>query len=190
MERDQDSADVQRVLAGDLSAFEDIVRRWQGPLINLAFRFCRNRHLAEDLAQDAFLLVFRKLSNFHGDSAFSTWLFAVAVNLFRSALRRRHIHVDPIDDLAELAGVRHPHLELAQQERAELVRRAVAALPSRYRDAVVVFYFLEMNLSETAKVLRIREGTVKALLHRGRELLRRKLLEDSAASELVEGAHL
>ena len=63
---------------------------------------------------------------------------------------------------------------MEQNERESLVRRAVAALPPRYRDAVIVFYFREMNLTETASILGVPEGTAKAWLHRGRELLRRK----------------
>src|SRR5215470_11006512 len=75
-----------RVLAGDISAFEGIVRRWQGPLVNLAYRFCRDRGRAEEMAQEAFLRVYRKLDRWHSDSLFSSWMFAVAINLYRSEL--------------------------------------------------------------------------------------------------------
>ncbi|HYK89900.1 MAG TPA: sigma-70 family RNA polymerase sigma factor [Acidobacteriota bacterium] len=187
MDKDQDSTDIRRVLDGDLSAFENIVRRWQGPLINLAFRFCRNRQRAEELAQDAFLQIFRKLPKFRGDAAFSTWMFSLALNLYRSDLRRRALAADSLDGLADLAGGRQPYAEFARRERAELVRRAVAALPERYRDAVIVFYFVEMNLSETARLLGIREGTAKALLYRGRELLRHKLGESDVAPAMFGG---
>src|SRR5689334_23797173 len=79
---DTDQADVEKVLAGDIAAFENIVRRWQGPLINLAYRFCRDRGRAEDMAQDAFLRAYRALGAWRQDAAFSTWLFALATNLF------------------------------------------------------------------------------------------------------------
>ena len=181
---------VQRVIGGDLAAFENIVRRFQGPLINLAFRFCRDRQRAEDLAQEAFLQIYRQLPRFRGESAFSTWVFAVSLNVYRSALRRRQPPVDSIEGLAEIAGGRHPFLEVTRHEREDLVRRAVAALPERYRDAVIVFYFNEMNLAETARVLGVAEGTAKAWLHRGRELLRRKLGHSFDAATLVEGVCL
>ena len=80
---DADQADVEKVLAGDIDAFENIVRRWQGPLINLAYRFCRDRGRAEDMAQNAFLRAFRALEGWRKDAAFSTWLFALATNLYR-----------------------------------------------------------------------------------------------------------
>ena len=175
MDNDQDLVDVRRVLEGDLGAFENIVRRWQTPLINLAYRFCRDRQRAEDMAQEAFLHIYRKLNKFSGNSAFSTWIFSTALNLYRSSMRRKSLPVEPIDEQTEIASGYMPQMQLEQQEREELLRRAVAVLPPRYRDAVIIYYFREMDLTETAAILGVPEGTVKAWLHRGRELLRRKL---------------
>lgn len=190
MDKDQDLADVRRVLEGDLSAFENIVRRWQTPLINLAYRFCRDRQRAEDMAQDAFMHIYRKLHKFSGASAFSTWIFSTSLNLYRSAMRRKSLPVDAIDTLAEIASGHVPQLQLEQQEREELLRRAVAALPSRYRDAVIVYYFREKDMAETAAILGIPEGTAKAWLHRGRELLRRKLDTDNTLSMPAKEVHI
>ena len=76
-----DQADVERVLAGDISAFEGVVRRWQGPLISLAYRFCHDRGRSEEMAQEAFLRAYRALAQWRKDAIFSTWLFALATNL-------------------------------------------------------------------------------------------------------------
>ena len=70
MKAEQDALDVRRVLAGETAAFEAIVRRWQGPLVNLAYRFCRDRGRAEEMAQDAFLKIFNALPTWRGDAAF------------------------------------------------------------------------------------------------------------------------
>lgn len=177
MDKDRDSADIRRVLAGDLAAFENIVHRWQSPLVNLAFRFCRDRQRAEEMAQDAFVQIYRKLGKFRRESAFSTWVFAISLNVFRSSMRRKSLPVESLDDLSDLAGGKLPGMELDQKEQEEWVRRAVTTLPRKYREAVIVFYFNEMNLTETAAILGVSEGTVKALLHRGRELLRQKLAD-------------
>ena len=83
---EQDLADVARVLAGDARAFEGIVRRWQGPLVNMAWRYCRDRGRAEELAQEAFVRAWRGLAQWRRESSFSTWLFALAANVFRSEL--------------------------------------------------------------------------------------------------------
>jgi RNA polymerase sigma-70 factor (ECF subfamily) len=98
----EDEADVEKVLAGEVSAFESIVRRWQGPLVNLAYRFCRDRSRAEEMAQDAFLRAYRGLGQWRKDAAFSTWLFAVATNLYRSQLRRIPAQTISIEDVARV----------------------------------------------------------------------------------------
>lgn len=175
MDNKQDLEDVRRVLEGDRDAFEGIVHRWQGPLINLAFRFCRDRHRAEEMAQDAFVHIYRKLDKFHGDAAFSTWMFTLALNLYRSFIRRKVLPVEAVDDLPEIADGSWLQQRVEQNEREEWIRRAVLSLPPRYRDAIIIFYFREMDLTETAAILGVAEGTAKAWLHRGRELLRRKL---------------
>lgn len=189
VEEDIDRIDTRRVLAGDPRGFEGIVRRWQAPLINLAYRFVRDRERAEDMAQEAFLKIFQQLARFRGDSAFSTWMFSVALNVYRSSLRRRALPSVPLDAIAEMASQSRPQLALEDSQREELVRRAVAGLPPRYRDALTVFYFRDMDLAETARILNVPEGTAKALLHRGRKLLHRKLGGLVATAPTVREAH-
>jgi RNA polymerase sigma-70 factor (ECF subfamily) len=171
---DEDARDVRRVLAGDLAAFSGIVQRWQGRLINLAWRFCRDRTMAEDMAQDAFVKAFRALSTFRGESAFSTWLTAIAVNSYRSWLRDREPRPVQIDLARTHAREPDALTGLQAQERASALRESVLTLPRRYREPIVLYYFEDKNLSETARVLGLPEGTVKARLHRGRELLKRR----------------
>lgn len=169
-----DAAAVRRVLAGEVDAFESIVVRWQGPLVNLAYRFTRDRGRAEELAQEAFLKIYRGLPRYRADSRFSTWLFAVALNHYRSAMRR---HVPPGVELGAVVGLAGAdgRRELDATLRDEAVRRAVATLPPRYREIVVLYYFQERDLAETARIAGLREGTVKARLHRARKLLEGKL---------------
>src|SRR6202167_5183248 len=97
----QDLADVERVLAGEAQAFTGIVRRWQGPLVNMAWRYCRDRGRAEELAQEAFLRAWRNLASWRHESSFSTWLFALAANVYRSDLKRFPTVNVPMEDVAE-----------------------------------------------------------------------------------------
>jgi RNA polymerase sigma-70 factor (ECF subfamily) len=187
---DLDLIDARRVLAGDPEGFEGIVRRWQGPLVNLAYRFVRDRERAEDMAQEAFLKIYQQLARFRGDSAFSTWMFSVALNVYRSSLRRRALPTVPLDAVAEMVGRSALQLALEEAQREELVRRAVAALPPRYRDALTVFYFKDKDLAETARILKVPDGTAKALLHRGRKLLHRKLGGLGPANPAAREAHV
>jgi len=182
----EDQADVARVLAGEVSAYEGIVRRWQGPLINLAYRFCRDRGRAEELAQEAFLRAYRALSQWRRDAVFSTWLFALATNLYRSELRRIPARTVPLEDVEEPRDPRAADGGVEDDDRDRAVRRAVYALPAKYREALVLFYFHEMDVPCAANSLGLPEGTVKARLFRGRQLLRGKLPQLLAAPRLKE----
>jgi len=173
-----DQADVEKVLAGNVDAFENIVRRWQRPLINLAYRFCRDRGRAEDLAQEAFLRAYRALGQWRKDAAFSTWLFALATNLYRSELRRIPARMVSIDDVSEPKDPRAEDGVLEAKDRDRSIRQAVFKLPAKYREALNLFYFHEMDVPAAAQSLGLPEGTVKARLFRGRELLRGKLKEN------------
>ena len=181
MSASEDQADVERVLAGDPSAFEAVVRRWQGPLVNLAYRFCRDRGRAEDMAQEAFLRAYRTLRQWRKESTFSTWLFAVATNLYRSELRRIPAVNVSLVEIAEPVDFRPMDGRLENQNRDEVVRRAVLALPAKYRDALILFYFHDRDIPTASRSLGLPEGTLKARLFRGREMLRSKLRQAFSA---------
>ena len=169
-----DHAAVARVLAGDVRAFEEIVRRWQGPLINMAWRYCRDRSRAEEMAQEAFLRAWRNLKSWRQECSFSSWLFALAANLYRSELKRFPTETLPIEDAPEPASPARQVNDAIERRRAEALRRAVLALPMRYREPVILFYFHEMDLTAAAASLRMPEGTLKARLSRARTLLRNR----------------
>jgi len=172
---EEDAADVARVLAGDVSAFEAIVRRWQRPLINLAYRFCRDRGRAEDMAQEAFLRTYRSLASWRREAAFSTWLFALATNLFRSETRRLPPLTAPLDEGVATLDRRALEPILDDERRDRVVRNAVLTLPAKYREVLTLFYFHGMDVARSAASLGVPEGTVKARLSRGRDMLRSKL---------------
>jgi RNA polymerase sigma-70 factor (ECF subfamily) len=167
---DPDADDVRRVLGGDIDAFEGIVRRWQAPLLNLAHRLCRDRNLAEDLAQMAFVKAYRSLKQWRGDASFSSWLFAVAYSVYRAELRRRRPVVAASQERVEPSDA-----DAESRERRVRVHRAVASLPQKYRDALVLYYFHGLSVEQTSRTLRVAPGTIKARLHRARQLLRETL---------------
>ncbi len=170
----EDLADVERVLAGDVQAFEGIVRRWQGPLVNMAWRYCRDRGRAEELAQEAFMKAWRGLKSWRREGSFSTWLFALAANVYRSELKRFPTVTVPMEEIAEPSRPAAQHDVMAERMNTETVRNAVLALPIRYREPVVLYYFHEMELGAAARTMGLPEGTMKARLSRARELLRRR----------------
>lgn len=175
MSAEEDANDVARVLAGEVAAFEAIVRRWQKPLVNLAYRFCRDRGRAEDMAQEAFLRAYRSLASWRGDAAFSTWLFALATNLYRTEIRRLPPLTAPLDEGVVALERYAVGPVLDEERRDQTVRNAVLALPAKYRDVLTLFYFHGMDVAASAASLGLPQGTVKARLSRGRDLLRAKL---------------
>ena len=186
MSASEDQADVEKVLAGDISAFEGIVRRWQSPLVNLGYRFCGDRGRAEDMAQEAFLRAYRALPKWRKNAAFSTWLFALAINLYRSELRRIPARTVPLDEVTELADSRSCDGGIEEKDRNCAVRRAVSALPPKYRETLILFYFHGLDVGAAAQSLGLPEGTIKARLFRGREILRSKLPEILTTPRLKE----
>jgi RNA polymerase sigma-70 factor (ECF subfamily) len=174
--RDRDNHDAALAAAGDTEAFARLVARWQDRMLGLAWRFCRDRTTAEDMAQDAFVRAFRALPRFRADAAFGTWLTAIALNTYRTALRDRPpVPVVPLLASHAPVGAAGQTDGVAQREMAEIVRAQVLRLPDRYRTAMVLYYFQEQNVAETARILGVRVGTLKGRLHRGRQLLERRL---------------
>jgi RNA polymerase sigma-70 factor (ECF subfamily) len=186
----EDLADVERVLAGDAQAFEGIVRRWQGPLVNMAWRYCRDRGRAEELAQEALIKAWRGLKSWRREGSFSTWLFGLAANVYRSELKRFPTVTVPMEAIAEPSRPATQHAAVAERVSAETVRRAVLALPVRYREPVVLYYFHEMDLGAAARTMGLPEGTMKARLSRARELLRKRFpgLEEELDSHPLQRA--
>ncbi len=166
-------AAIEDVLNGNTGAFASIVERWQGPLVNLAYRFCRDRERAEDMAQEAFIRAYRGLGSWRRDAAFSTWLFALATNVYRDEMRKYTPPSVPFED--DVAAERSEEDAADEADRRQLVRTALQSLPPKYRDPLLLFYFHEQNVAATAESLRLPEGTIKARLSRGRALLESKL---------------
>ena len=126
---DADLGDVARVLAGDVAAFDGIVRRWQGPLVNMAWRYCRDRGRPRRWRRKRLVRAWRGLAQWRRESSFSTWLFAVAANVFRNDLKRFPTVNLPIEEVAEPSRPATQHRELAERMSNDVVRRAVLALP-------------------------------------------------------------
>lgn len=158
-----DRALVAAFLTGERDAFDVIVERHQRQVYQLCYRFLNNHEDAADMTQDVFVRAFKGLRNFKGDAALSTWLYRVGVNacLNRVALKRPAMetldperHVDPHHDNA--------HDIVARDERAIVVRRAIAQLPPKQRAALLLRMYQDLSHEEIAGVLNSTVGAVKA----------------------------
>ena len=167
-----DSDLVRHAVAGDMRAFESLYRRHSGRVHGAVWRLSgMNSARADDLTQEAFVRAWQKLDSFRHESAFTTWLHRLAVNVALMDIRRQRPE-DSVEDVLELAA--EPVRDFCAGERGDL-ERAVAALPPRAR-AVLVLYDIEgWKHEEIANELGMAVGSSKAQLHRARGLLKRAL---------------
>ena len=172
---------IQRSLNGDLEAWGEIVTRYKEAVFAVTLSILRNWADAEDATQDAFIRAYENLRHYDLSRKFSTWLFTVAANVAKNALRKRKRQKEP--PLVEAED--DPAEEVHQDLRLAAVRRAVADLPEVYRMPVMLYYWHGLPVEEIAQVLGIPSGTVKTRLYRARALIRAKLVEEGVIRDAV-----
>jgi RNA polymerase sigma factor (sigma-70 family) len=178
---DSTDALVERCLAGDQVAWEEIVRMHWRKVFNLAYKFVGRHDEAEDLTQDIFLKIFKALHSFDRRANFQTWLISISRNLcidhYRSVRKERETMAREVDaaDLMPVSRERGPHAELEQLDLRHLIREALAALPPALKEAVMLRDLQEFSYQEIADRLNLPEGTVKSRINRGRLELARQL---------------
>lgn len=168
--RATDSALIARVLAGDeREAFATLVQRHQAPLRRLLRRLARHDHgLADDLAQETFVIAHQKLNQFRGEARFATWLYRIAYNRFLAHARAVRPEVAWSESLAD--ETREPSATAPPELKIDL-ERALADLPERERAAIVHCYYLDLSHEEAAYVLDCPVGTLKTHVHRAKQKL-------------------
>lgn len=185
---DPDAALMRRVQRGDRAAFEELVARWQQPVLNFVFRTLPDATEAEDLAQGVFVQVWKSAARYEPSAKFSTWLFTIARNLCLNEFRRRTRHPADSLDAPAHAGTDEPRGHSVEDRqitgapdallRGELeakVEEAVAALPENQRTALLLWQRDDMAYEEIGTVLGCSLSAVKSLIHRARETLKGRL---------------
>ncbi|HIE50637.1 MAG TPA: sigma-70 family RNA polymerase sigma factor [Armatimonadetes bacterium] len=176
---------VQRCLNGDTEAFDALVRRYQRPIYNLAYRLTSDPEEANDLAQEIFLRVYERLHTFQPEAAFRPWLYRVATNWCLNALKRRRPPTVSLETGGGIEGEERP-LELPdlvedparlaeRRELQERVQQAILTLPPKYRIVMLLRYAQGLSYEEIATALEMPLGTVKIHLHRAKAHLKERL---------------
>ncbi|PIV19571.1 MAG: RNA polymerase subunit sigma-24 [Elusimicrobia bacterium CG03_land_8_20_14_0_80_50_18] len=172
---------------GDKNAFGELVKRHEGKVYALGFRFMKNREDAADVMQDTFLQAYRKLGSFEGKSAFSTWLYRIAVNICLMRKRKKKLEYVSFDSAIESESggddiKREPvdwsdePLELADKKQVrEKIEKALSKMPGEYREVVVLRDMDGFSNNAVADMLKISLPAVKSRLHKGRMYLRKEL---------------
>jgi RNA polymerase sigma-70 factor (ECF subfamily) len=181
---DFDAELMLRVKEGDGASFAILLEKHRVPVIHFLYRMVQNQAVAEELAQEVFLRVYRSRGSYEPTAKFTTWLFRIATHLALNSLRDgRHRRLEEhLDDDSSETPVRQvsdqrPTVEqrMLHQSRMEEIRRAVATLPEKQRAAVLMHKYEEMEYSQIAKVLNCSESAIKSLLFRAYETLRARL---------------
>jgi len=182
---DTDQQLVERVQAGDKTAFNLLVLKYQHRVLKLVGRFVSDAAEAEDVAQEAFLKAYRALASFRGESAFYTWLYRIAINTAKNALvanRRRPVDFnldlqDPeqYERQARLKDEDTPEGVLLTDEIRNVVERAMEQLPEDLRTAIVLRELEGMSYEEIAEAMDCPVGTVRSRIFRAREAIDKKL---------------
>lgn len=171
---------IRQTLAGELSAFESLIDKYQNRLHHSMTQVLRNSTDAEDIVQDAFVKAFTKLSTFRGGSQFYTWLYRIAHNGAISQIRKRK----PTESLDHDSGVAAATLEgrqvspsqrLEQQEQNQQLSAALDCLKEEYRSVLVLREMEGLDYDAIAEILSVPVGTVRSRLHRARTQLKEEL---------------
>lgn len=177
---ERDETLVRRYLDGDPAAFGVLVERHQTRVYNLCLRIVGNPEDARDAAQDTFVAALRKLGQFRGEAAFTTWLHRVAVNTCYDGLRKQRrrpmLHVVPGGDDDRIPEPGPPIPDHADRIAGILdVAQALTQVPEEFRIALVLADVQDLPYEEIARILEVPVGTVKSRVHRGRVALARAM---------------
>jgi RNA polymerase sigma-70 factor (ECF subfamily) len=176
---------IATILGGEIQLYHELIRPYERSVYLMALSYMKNEADAEDVAQEAIVRGFRKLSSFRAESKFSTWLISITINEARTRLRRQAlVRMESLDQLDEDKGISPallrdwrelPSEAIERDEVRNLIQQAVAQLPDVYRQVYLLRDVEELTTSETAETLNISVPSVKVRLHRARMMLQKQL---------------
>ena len=183
----EDSAIMLELRAGNMSGFDFLIQKYRKPIVNFMYRMVHNQAVAEELAQEVFLRVYRSRETYRAEARFSTWLYRIATNLgVNHARDNRHernaatVYLDAADeetgttpDVAD--STPGAEASMLRRERMNAIRQHVMALPERQRMAVLMHKYEEMDYKQIGDVLKLSESATKSLLFRAYQTLRERL---------------
>jgi RNA polymerase sigma-70 factor (ECF subfamily) len=176
---------VTRLQAGDVSALDTLMERHASRVYRLAYAITRNHADAEEVVQDVFLNVFRKIATFEGRAALGSWIYRVTANVALMRRRKRRLPRAEHDALQHVEGSATPEDYLLSRERRTLAARLLDGLPASYRAVVVLRDVEGLSTREAANAVGASLASVKCRLHRGRAWLRQQLAGDQISLDIA-----
>lgn len=190
---------IEKLKSGEKEAFRALVKQFQSPVFNLAYKILWNREDAEDVLQETFLKILKKIHDFRGESSLATWIYKIATNNALMKLRERRIKQGRHAELKEidshdivptqlLPTTHDPFDDLLQHESQEILQRAVEQLPEHYRGAFVLKDVEQLSTDDVAYILGISHEALYSRLKRARMFLREAILAAYREREELENA--
>ncbi len=181
---------IQLSLDGDMDAFGDLVRLYEKPIYNLAYRMLNNAQEAEDAAQEAFIRAYSNLHRYDINRSFKTWVFSIASNHCIDRIRKRRLTMLSIDEPLPphpslTSDQPMPEQSVIEGERSEIIELLLDELSPDYRAAVVLRYWYDMSYAEIADSLDTTESAIKSRLFRARQMLADKLQSMNIPIDMV-----
>ena len=182
-DREQVRALVRKAQAGDLGAYDDLIRRYQDRIYGLAYHLTSNHEEANDIAQETFIKAWRALAGFKGDASFYTWIYRIAYNhtlnhLKSRRMRTTHLSLNDMDlnaennpDLVALSSDKTPHRDAKLSELSERLNTALQKLSEEHRAVVTLHDIQGLPHEEIAQIIGVNSGTVRSRLHYARQQL-------------------
>jgi len=176
---------IKQAIAGDESAYKQLLENYRGAIYNLLYKMVRNREETEDLVQEAFMKAFHALPTFNEEYAFSTWLYKIAINNCIDHMRKKRLKTysinKPVQSKDGELGREFPDTSMSpdknilSEEKSKIIAAAIDELSENYKVAIILRHTEEKSYEEIAAILNIPLGTVKARIFRAREMLKKKL---------------
>ena len=189
---------IQRILAGDETAFASLVRKYQKQVHTLAWRKIRDFHIAEDITQETFLQAYQKLETLEDPTRFPRWLYVIADRLCIAWLRKNQRQTEPLEE-TDLSGIETEaysrfvateHAETFAEARRDLVEKLLAKLKENNRTVITLHYLEGMTYAEIVNLLGVPENTIRSRLRRARQQLKKyEFMIQEALDITIEGEH-
>lgn len=197
----EDQAIVEKILSGDLNAFETIIKDNQKLVAHVVFKMVHQTVDREEVCQDVFIKVYENLKSFQFNSKLSTWIARIAYNSCLNYLQKKKLplyeDLQATDDEKDhepisagfseniWGGSANPEAKMINKQTSDFLKKEINQLPVQYRTIVTLYHMDEMSYQEIGQVLKLPEGTVKSYLFRARRMLKDKLLVKYREEELV-----
>lgn len=167
---------IKKLKKGQEDAYIFLVEQYGNRLLSSCYLILKDRQEAEDIVQETFIRVFKKIHTFKGNSSLYTWIYSIALNQSRDRLKKKYDCL-----IFEEAWIENENVDLEYQVEKkfdrELLRKELFQMNVIYREVLVLFYFEEFSIKEIANLLDEKEGTIKSKLSRGRNILKESLLK-------------